>query len=304
MVEIKNTRNIGNWDYRGEEMLKNVLKIEIYKALKNRLFYVSLFIGCAIAVLAFLYDFSIYQNDLLWGMKEGANPMYGSAGLFNLWIGGEPFSLGSSVYFFVFPLLVAIPYGWSYCEEKNSGYSGSVIVSSGRKAYFLSKYCAVFLSGALAMAIPLVFSFLLSALFFPAAMPMPIYCTTNGVFYDSLMSMLYYSKPLLYVLIYLCIDFVYGGLIACISYVVSCFAKYRAITVIVPLFFLLAFHYLRQFVYISPMVRYKELSPLFFLRPVQFLYRASWLVIVVEAVVLWLVTFFITVIWERKHEIY
>ena len=154
------------------------------------------------------------------------------------------------------------------------------------------------------MLIPLLFNFLISSLFFPAVLPEPIYCTTNGVFYDSLMSMIYYSAPLLYVFTYLCIDFIFGGLIACISYVIACFVKYRIVAVILPLFLLLGFHYIRQFLYISPEVRYKEISPLYFLRPVQVIYRASWPVILIEMLVLFLVTAFFILIWERKHEVY
>lgn len=284
--------------------MKQMLRMELYKALKNKLFYISIVIGCIITIFSFVYNLGMYQNELLMRNTAEANPMYAASSLFNLWMGGEPFSLGTSVYFFVFPLLVTIPYGWSYCEEKQCGYIRMVTVRSGKTAYFLSKYVAVFLSGGLAMVIPLVFNFLLSAMFFPAVMPMPIYCTTNGIFFDSLLSMLYYSKPFLYVLIYLCIDFLFSGLIACLSYGAASFVKHRAVTVILPLFLLLAVHYSRQFVYTSQTIRYKEISPMFFLRPVGAVYPASWLVIIVELAVLFLITFFLSMAWERRHEVY
>lgn len=285
-------------------MLRYTVRLELAKALKNKSFYASLFIGCSIAFLAFLYDMGIHKAHLSLMQSEAVNPMYASSSLFNLWIGGEPFSLGSTIYFFVFPLLAAIPYGWSYCEEKNGGYIRLMIARCGRRNYFLSKYIAVFLSGALAMVIPLIFSFLISALYFPAVLPSPIYCTTNGIFYDSLMSTVYYTVPLLYVFIYLCVDFIFGGLIACVSYVCSCFVKYSVVAVILPLFLLLAFHYIRQFVYVSPAIRYKEISPLYFLRPVQVTYSASWTVILIEAIALFLATVFLTLLWERRHEVY
>ena len=139
--------------------------------------------------------------------------------LYNHWIGGEPFSLGTTIYFFVFPLLVTIPYGWSYCEEKTSGYIRSMVVKAGKKNYYLAKYTSVFVSGGLAMIIPLLFNFLLTSLIFPAITPEVIYDTTTGVFGESLMSNVYYTNPLVYVSIYLLIDFVFCGLIACISYI-------------------------------------------------------------------------------------
>lgn len=285
-------------------MLKQILRLEIRKALRNKLFYISILLGGVITMLSFFYNVEYYQQDFLIMKQGNSNPMYAASSLFNLWIGGEPFSLGTSIYFFVFPLLVAIPYGWSYCEEKQNGYIRAVVVRSGKMAYFLSKYIAVFLSGGLAMIIPLIFNFLLTAMFVPAVMPDPLYCTSNGVFFESLMSMIYYTKPFLYVLLYLFIDFLFGGLIACLSFSVACFVRHRTIVVILPFFILLAFHYLRQFIYTSSTIRYKELSPIYFLRPVAAMYPAAWSVILVEAVLLILITLFFSMIWERRHEIY
>lgn len=285
-------------------MLKRMIRLELRKALKNKWFYGAIFIGCAITMLSFADKIDLYQNGLLTQEREGSNPMQAASGLFNLWIGGEPFSLGGAIYFFVFPLLTAIPYGWSYCEEKQCGYIRMAAVRCGRTNYFLAKYIAVFISGGLAMVIPLVFNFLLTSMFAPAVMPSPVYCTSNGVFFHSLMSMVYYTRPFLYVFIYLGIDFVFCGLIACISYSAAGFTRHRVIAVILPLFLLLAFHYSRQFVYTSMTVRYKEISPMYFLRPVAAAYTASWAVIITEIVVLLAVTFFLSMVWERKHEIY
>lgn len=118
------------------------------------------------------------------------------------------------------------------------------------------------------------------------------------------MSSLYYTIPVLYVLLYLCIDFVFCGLIACISYCAASLVRHRAVVVILPLFLLLAFHYSRQFIYTSSTIRYKEISPMYFLRPVAAAYTASWAVILAEAAVLFTATMVVSMVWERKHEIY
>ena len=149
------------------------------------------------------------------------NPMISAYTVFSTWIGGDGYSLGASVYFFIFPLLISIPYGWSYCEEKKNGYIGAVVVKAGKTSYFLAKYIAVFLTGGLAMVIPLIFNFLLAMLFFPVATPQPIYSTIYGIYYSSLMSDLFYTYPFLYVFFYLTLDFVYCGLLACICLAVS-----------------------------------------------------------------------------------
>lgn len=285
-------------------MLKKMIKLEVQKAFRNQLFYCSIIIGCAITMLSFFDNISAYQNDLIILAESNTNPMQESTGLFNLWIGGEPFSLGSAIYFFVFPLLVAIPYGWSYCEEKQCGYTKMMAVRSGKMNYFMSKYIAVFLSGGLTMVIPLLFNFLLTSMFVPAVVPSPVYCTSSGIFFYSLMSRIYYTMPLLYVFLYLCIDFFFCGFIACISYNVAGFVKYRLVAVLFPMFLLLGLHYSRQFIYTSMTVKYKEISPMFFLRPVAAAYEASWMVIITEMIVLFAATFILSIVWERGHEIY
>ena len=287
-----------------------MVRIEIRKAILNKFFAFSVIIGCAITMLSLVYNIDVYQRHL-YMLEELSkttsvieNPVPEMFSLFNHWIGGEPLSLGSSMYFFVFPLLVAIPYGWSYCEEKNNGYNRIIVVQSGAKTYLLSKYIAVFLSGAVAMVVPLLFNFILTAMFFPAVTPVVIYDTAYGVFGNSLMSMFYYTVPFLYVFLYICIDFVFCGFISCISFSLSSFVKYKSVVVILPLFIFLILHYTRQFVYTSYGITYKEISPLYFLRPVRAAYDASWSVVLIEMAVIFFVTFTITMVWERKHEIY
>ncbi|HIT90010.1 MAG TPA: hypothetical protein IAC41_06295 [Candidatus Merdenecus merdavium] len=290
--------------------MKYLIKMEIKKAIKNRFFLIAVLIGGAITVLSLIYNYQIYhEHQLMLRYVRGnsevvQNPLYPMFTVFNNWIGGEPFSLGSSLYFFVFPLLVALPYGWSYCEEKTSGYHRYVVAKTGKTKYFLSKYLAVFISGGLAMVIPLIFNFITAMLIFPAITPIVVYDTAYGVFGGSLMSKLYYTIPFIYLLVYLIIDFVFCGLIACLAFVGSVFIKYKAVVVILPQMLLLLFHYVRQYVYVSGGTQYKEISPLFFLRPVQSAYRASWVIILVEMLILFVVTFGICVLGEKRNEIY
>lgn len=168
--------------------MKNTIKLEIHKAIKNKLFVISVLLGCAITILSLIYQVNVSSLDFATIEK---NPMISAYTVFSTWIGGDGYSLGASVYFFIFPLLISIPYGWSYCEEKKNGYIGAVVVKAGKTSYFWAKYIAVFLTGGLAMVIPLIFNFLLAMLFFPVATPQPIYSTVYGIYYSSLMSDLF-----------------------------------------------------------------------------------------------------------------
>lgn len=112
--------------------MKNVLQIELNKAIKTRYFAISIIIGTIIGIVGLVYNVNLVYNSQIY---DGINPCYEGFTLFNHWIGGEGFSLGSSLYFFVFPLLIALPYGWSFCGEKNSGYMRQMLVRAGEKSY-------------------------------------------------------------------------------------------------------------------------------------------------------------------------
>ena len=153
----------------------SVLKLELKKAFKNKFFWISVVLGCLITLLSFEHMVNMYyegmsaisgnSTDIIYDPHIGINTV------FNCWIGGEPFSLGSSIYFFVFPLLIALPYGWSYSEERKCGYRRMMITKTGKKKYYCAKYVAVFLSGGVAMVLPLIFNFWMTLLVVPAILP-------------------------------------------------------------------------------------------------------------------------------------
>lgn len=56
-------------------MLKRMIGIELRKALKNKLFYITILLGCSITMLSFANRIAIYQNELLMQKSSGPNPM-------------------------------------------------------------------------------------------------------------------------------------------------------------------------------------------------------------------------------------
>ena len=291
-------------------MLKRMLCLECRKAIKNRLFIIAVAVGCAVTLCSLIPMVRDYYRGLQLASTFSEaylrrNPHTAMNTLYNHWIGGEGYTLGSAVYFFIFPLLVSIPYGWSFCNENRVGYTRCMVLKAGKFPYFFAKYCAVFLSGGLAMIIPLAFNILLTAMFIPAICPDPsevVWYAVNGA---SLMSGLYYTYPVLYVILYLTIDFLFCGLIACLSYSISVFYKNRVMVVLSPFFLLLAFHFVgRSMIYTDANIRYTQISPLYFLRPAASGYDAGWNVILLEALILFVLTFVPTVIKGKRDEIY
>ena len=277
----------------------SVLKLELKKAFKNKFFWISVVLGCLITLLSFEHMVNMYGNstDIIYDPHIGINTV------FNCWIGGEPFSLGSSIYFFVFPLLIALPYGWSYSEERKCGYRRMMITKTGKKKYYCAKYVAVFLSGGVAMVLPLIFNFWMTLLVVPAILPDVTMNMFYGVFGGSFLAELYYTVPFLYVAIYLFIDFVYCGFLVCICMAVSGIVRQKWGVVLIPFLLLLFVHVITDYIYSDPSVAYKELSPLYFLRGVEVRYSFSGSIILLFVIGL-LVISLIGIIKEYRNEIY
>jgi ABC-type transport system involved in multi-copper enzyme maturation permease subunit len=285
--------------------------VECKKAIFNKFFLMVIVIGCIITLFSFFPRVQTYYHDMALDARLSAEQdvVYNSyapmESLFAYWIGDDSMTSGSVLYFFLFPLLIAIPFGWSYCSERRSGYIKNMVIRAGRTKYHLSKYIALFLSGGLAMVMPLLFNFLLTAMFVPAVLPDVSYITGYGIGANSLFSMLFYTHPFAYVFTYLAVDFVFCGLLACLCFAVSSFIKNRVIVVLLPFFILLGFHYFcYSFIYTSMSIVYSELSPMHFLRPVPAAYDTNWIIVTVEIAILFIVTFFATVVRWRRHEIY
>lgn len=292
-------------------MLWNTMKIECKKAICNKLFFWVILIGCAITMFSFFPMLQSYIRDITdferfsQEFSYERNPLMPLKTLFNHWIGSEAVTAGSVDYFFLFPILIAIPYGWSYCMERRSGYIKNMIIRTGNYRYYLSKYIALFLSGGLAMVVPLLFNFLLMAAFIPAVTPDPYYITGYGIISSSFLSELFYTNPFLYVFLYLLVDFIYCGLIACLSFSFAVFVKNRVIVVLLPFFVLLGFDYIcNSFIYTSNSVIYTELSPMNFLRAVPAVYNTNGFVVSIGAAILFMFTFLTAVIRESRNEIY
>lgn len=86
-----------------------------------------------------------------------------------------------------------------------------MLVRAGEKSYLTAKFLATFIAGGLAMVVPLIINFMLTALFIPAITPVPTYDTMYGVFGNSLFSSLYYTQPFAYVAVYMLVDFMFCG---------------------------------------------------------------------------------------------
>lgn len=286
-----------------------MIKTEIKRALTGKSFKLALVIGIAIAIAAAVSAISteFYRWDIwdkCWINSDGTmnkNPQIAVSTLYRCWIGGNysPFSIA---FYYLLPILAALPFSWSLADEIKSGYRKLAVVRCGRMRYYFSKYIAAFISGALVVVIPLIINFIFVACFVPARTPDPGECIWYGVFMTSFCSQLFYTAPLLYDLLIIFIDMIFAGFWATLCLSLGFYIKNKAAVIILPYILLLLHQFLCTL--ISAYRFYIELSPFNFLKAYETSNTISGLVIFVSITIILLVSVAITYIRGKRDNVY
>lgn len=100
--------------------MKSIFKIEMKRAFCNRLFFISLCIGCFLTIAdAVMNCVPTMMNLNQYGLPEGAY-------CFSIFESFEYFvtshSIWFSIFFMIFPILAAMPFADSYYVDCKSGY--------------------------------------------------------------------------------------------------------------------------------------------------------------------------------------
>ncbi|MDD2992828.1 MAG: hypothetical protein PHG73_04710 [Pygmaiobacter sp.] len=154
--------------------------------------------------------------------------------LYNSWLGGLPTGVAPVIFYNLLPLVVAIPYASSAFEDLHSGYANVLIAQCGRRKYYLCRYVAVFVSGAVVILVPLLVNYALVACFIPARMPDSTENLYFQVYYDTLWGTLFYLKPWLYDILYLLLNALFAGVWATVPLACSLFLDSKLAITIVP----------------------------------------------------------------------
>lgn len=228
--------------------MSKLLKHEIYKIVHSPSYWVVLLFLFAFVILAaidavveynrFLSSFSSYPKDNQGFFIEDIN--VNGISLYNMWIGGKSgYDFYATVYYFIMPLIVSIPYGLSFAHEKDIGYCRYLYVHRGRLNLYLSKYIACFISGFSIIFFSLLLNVLLVAAFIPARTPDPFEWLFYAIYSDQPFSQLFYCCPLLYVFIYMVMPSIFAGLIVDVTMVLSFYLKNKFAALFGPFLFLL-----------------------------------------------------------------
>lgn len=177
----------------------------LYRAFHNSGFRFSFVLGLLIAIFQVIQMYCPINTGFAYPTS-----------LYEMWLGGEWVSYSSSLVFVLLPITATLPFSSSLAEDRKSGYLVQMLIRQKRYAVFFQYGAASFLSGFVAAALPFLENLVLNASIYPALVPQP----TTGTFSPFLrgfMIDLFYTRPLLYCLMYVLLIGIFFGSVACLG---------------------------------------------------------------------------------------
>lgn len=258
-----------------------LLKIELSRALKSKLFLIAILIGCVISISHFIqYVIPGAAINYSGADMKGGAPI----SAISRWIGGTGYALHTFLYYLIAPIIACIPFADSFFIDKNTGYIKNIFTRTKKSHYYISKYISTFISGGLAVITPLLLNLYLTAMVLPSITP-EVSAREYPIFDLSMWSGLFYTHPYIYTLLYLLIDFVFFGLIATIGLTVSHTIENRFAVLLAP------FLYYILISFIFNTTNLDIFDPLQFLIPAQVFFGFKFSIILLEAIFLAVITF-------------
>ena len=165
------------------------------------------------------------------------------------------------------------------------------------EAYFAAKFLASFLSGGAVIVLPMIVNVIFVACTVPMRLPSVLEVIYNGVYGFGLWAEVFYTHPVLYILLYLLLDFSCRARLPAIPMALYKL-KNRGLVLILPFLTLMVFH-----IFLSLLYRFIPfcLSPLDFLRAVNVSpYGANLWIVAAEFILLLLPGMLTVLAWRKK----
>lgn len=202
--------------------MKNLLRFEWKRMTHSISFYISLLIALIIVILDAGSKYEYF--------KQGFD-VYTS--VFEKWIGTFR-GFDEAIYLFaLLPLLTSFAYSWTIGFDRSSGYITQIITRTSRKKYFLAKYIVSFISGGIIFAFSILMHFFIISTFYPCDYSI-IAKGTSPVFSYSFCSELFYTHPIIFLMLWTAVAFLWGGAMVCIALGVGMLTKKYSVAVITP----------------------------------------------------------------------
>lgn len=220
--------------------MSGALKVELWKAKHNHFFRLALIVGITIALCHTKETVPMVQEARYYNLEMQHTlgiPGFGGpdpCSLFLYWMPFTGYTYGSFLFYEIWPFLAAMPFAWSYSQERYCGYYLQSISRVSKCAWFNAKFLAVFISGGIITAIPLLVSLMAQATFAPAIPLKYQMMQVIGISNADFLASLYYTHPWIYSICWCGVQFLLGGAAAVIVFLFGSRLRFTALSVLLP----------------------------------------------------------------------
>lgn len=265
--------------------MTKILKTEFKRAIYNKNFAIILAIGSILSVLSIIFDVLAGRLDYIMG-NVNFTP-------FMQWIGENSNGTYKLTFFMIIPILAIVPYADSYWMDKYSGFAKNIYARTSKNQYIISKIIATFTTGGLVVVIPMILNIYLLFLILPSYHP--------GLFENfklakTMFASLFYFHPYMYIVAYIVLNFLFGGLFACIGLAISPFCKLRFLITTIPYILYIS-------TFLLGALGLPKLCPFYFLQSSSIATNITFMPIAIIFVVSIIVTIGAFIIGVKKDEI-
>lgn len=203
--------------------MARLLSRELKRALTSPGMIISVVVGLAISIAyTWMVQLQMVEMNRQWVNGELLYELMcpKSAEVYNMLqdiTNAQPF-----IFYMLLPVLAVLPFGASLSQDKKSGYLVQLRQRCSSASCMRAKYFATFLSGGIAVIIPLIVSILCAYMLLPSILPdatMPMNSLNASVFLNAW----FYRFPAVYFATYGLITFAVAGCYACVGLLMSTF---------------------------------------------------------------------------------
>ena len=195
-------------------------KFFFHRIVRSKPLYFVLVVGVVISFLQIFQEATFFPNDLKYNYGVQFTP-------FQSWI---EFGISSSYRYLLFlllPIMAAIPFADLYAKDQQTGYLKAILSKGKMKQYFNGLYITNFIAAGSVIVIPLIVNIYLSFMTLPNIKPDPLIDLLPVNEMNTFFPTLYYSYPLLHMLFYVFLAFLFAGMYATVCLSVSLFVRSR-----------------------------------------------------------------------------
>lgn len=249
----------------------NFLKVELDRAYRSRGMLFALLAGTAIAIAQVIIEVvPVLEYQEYSGFKAFPHTLYEHC------MGLKNSSAVAWYYYMFIVILATVPYAVTAYTDRKKGYLKNVLIKVKKKHYYCVKYITSFLVGGTVAVVPQIVNIIITAMLLPAIQPY-VGMGYVGISGTSMWADIYYENALLYLFMYLVLNFIIYGLFTTLA--VSAMWILENIFAVLMLPFLV-FEFLNL---LAEFIGKQQWAPYSFLRPFQSYLNTSGISVIIIA---------------------